>query len=194
MKTIKVMNDEARKIAEENYNLGLAYMQSHNLPIWESDIFTGEDWYGVIMEALCKAAMNYNPEDESKATFATYAWTCMDFAVKHVKYMEKCKKRCSEKPLLSLDYEYDDGEGENESLLDKLTDGLSMENEVIARVVYEQVLSTMTDKTQMFIRLLDYGYSQVEIAEMYHISRAAISAHKVRFEEKLQDVLQKELR
>ena len=59
------LNDEQRKLVEDNHNLIYTFMRSHGLEI--------EEWYDVLAIALCKAAIGFN----GTSAFSTYAYKVM---------------------------------------------------------------------------------------------------------------------
>ena len=85
-----ILNEEQKKMVEDNYNLIYSYANLHNLPLDIENYnackpqapFGNEDWFGALATGLCKAAFLY---DETKSTFATFAYKCMDTEVFLVK-------------------------------------------------------------------------------------------------------------
>lgn len=66
----KRLNDQQRKLVEDNHDLIYTFLDNHNL-----SIDSPEDWYGVAAIGLCRAAMHYNPDNGIK--FSAYASACM---------------------------------------------------------------------------------------------------------------------
>ena len=66
----KTLNDQQRKLVEDNHNLIYYFLKGKNL-----SLDAVEDWYGLCAIGLCKAALIY---DSTKGTqFTTLAWVCM---------------------------------------------------------------------------------------------------------------------
>ena len=95
---MKQLNKEQQKLVEDNHNLIWSFMNKNKL-----STNAVEDWYGACAEALCRAAMFYNPDKNVK--FNTLAYICMKNEM--VRVLEKKSK---EEMCLSLDYYYDDSE------------------------------------------------------------------------------------
>lgn len=94
-----------RKFAEENHNLIYWFLQRKGL--------SEEDWYGIVAIGYVNAVASFDPE---KAKFTTYAFSCMNNAVR----MEKRKKAIE--PVVSLNYIMFSEDGSQAELQDLIPD------------------------------------------------------------------------
>lgn len=86
------LNNEQKRLVENNYGLIYSFIQSRGLKINDT-----EDWYGTAAIGLCKAALCF---DESRGTnFSTFAYIIMDNEVRNV--MKKTQGDILE--IISLD-------------------------------------------------------------------------------------------
>lgn len=76
-----MMNEEQRKLAEDNHNLIYSFMNKKML---------NEDWYGVLAEAYCNAIMSY---DSNITKLSTYVFHCLENKVNNVYYLNSMQKR-----------------------------------------------------------------------------------------------------
>lgn len=87
------LNNEQRKLVEENYNLLYGFMTNHNLDY--------NQWYDICAIGLCKAALRYN----TSANFSTYAYKCMLNEVRNEMQKLKLKKNMGVSETVSLSTE-----------------------------------------------------------------------------------------
>jgi DNA-directed RNA polymerase specialized sigma subunit len=77
------LSEEQKKIVEENHNLIYYVLHKHKLSI--------DKYYGAAAEGLCKAAITYSPDKNTK--FSVYAYKCIMNVILTEMRKEKRKKR-----------------------------------------------------------------------------------------------------
>lgn len=162
-------------------------MERHKLPL-DNQLKTDIDWYGIIMEAFCRAAISYKLDNKKNVPFATYAWTCMENAMKVTFKLQTMQKRKEDKNNLSFEALM----GNEDSAInfeELLADKFNLEDEVINDLFYKDILNSMPEITQKYINLENLGYSQTEIGKMLGVTRAAVSKRHVAFCKKLAEEL-----
>lgn len=164
MATNMILNDEQRKLVEDNHALIMWYANKHSLDI--------NDWYDILAIALCKAAFYY---DKGKGTpFSTFASICMSSDV----WMElRTRGRSIERTsdLLSLEYEYRDDNGEIYEFSDLIQDeSVNTENYVITKIVLDNCKARLTKKEQHIIDMLLAGDRQSTVASKLGVSRQRV--------------------
>ena len=158
----KALNEEQRKLVEENHKLifDLAYKRNLNLEVWYGDLAIG----------LCKAGLIFDPSQNCK--FSTLAYACMNNEIKNVRRNNRSKNRIPEELILSFDmpYETDDG---TVDLLEFIEDKDRMALDNI--VFYQQVYDDYSERDKRIIGLLTQGYTQKEIASQFGYSHQNVN-------------------
>ena len=158
------LNDEQRKLVEDNHALIMWYVKRRNLDF--------DDWYDILAIALCTAAFYY---DKDKGTpFSTFASVCMDSSV----WMELRKRGRSIEgavEMLSLEYEYHDDNGETYEFSDLIQDeSINTENYVVTKIVLDNCKACLTKKEQHIIDMLLAGDRQTVVASKLGVSRQRV--------------------
>lgn len=167
-----VLNDQQRKLVEENELLIYSFLHKNHLDISE--------YYGCAAEGLCRAAYKYDP---SKGfTFATFAYVVMRNQFLHDKRGEKKWKQFG---FMSLDapvYESRDG---NQMFLEPSESGFeeSVEDRLVLRKALENV--KFTDKQKSVLRDHLQGITQKETSKTIGLSQAQVSRIVIKCREKL---------
>ena len=170
------LTDAQRKFAEENHMLVLDYMSKKRLPIWESDPFTGEDWYGVICIAFCKAVATY--KEGFGYSFSTYAYTCMENARKMVYRNNSAKKSIPADMIASLDADIfkDSNDGKEETgTLENLIGEKSFENNSIIEMDLQRFIPKLSSMELEVLNMSLAGLKQSEIAQTIGIFQPNVS-------------------
>lgn len=176
------LTSEQRDFVTANHNLILSFLHLKNLPIWESDPFTGEDWYGTAALGLCKAASIFDPQKKYK--FSTLAYHCMHNEVALVYRRLNAQSRIPTDKEFSYDAECDNNDSEF-TLFSMLSGNCDTLDEVITKVLCEQVIESMSAKEKKVIHLLSKGYGQKEVANIVGISQTYVSRIKTKFKQKM---------
>lgn len=185
------LTDAQRKFAEENHMLVLDYMNKKRLPIWESDPFTGEDWYGVICIAFCKAVATY--KEGFGYSFSTYAYTCMENARKMVYRDNSAKKSIPVDVITSLDVDvFKDSNGgkEETGTLENLIGEKSFEDASILAMDLQRFIPKLSSKELEVLNMSIAGLKQAEIAQMIGYSQP----HTYRIIKKIREKWEKYLK
>lgn len=170
------LTEEQRDFAEKNHALVLKYMNSRNLPIWDSDSFTGEDWYGIICIAFCKAVATYR--DDCGWSFSTYAYACMDNARKIVYRKQSNAKSIPVDMIESLDmdiYKKNRGEMEKIGSLSEVLGGNEFEEDSVEEVTFSNFLSTLSPLESQILNLSLADFTQIEIGKITGFSQSYVS-------------------
>ena len=149
------MTDPQRQLAADNHNLIFGYMSKSGLD---------EDWYGILAEALCYAAVNY--DDSKGAGFSTFAYNTMRLrCMREVGSINTMDVRKANFEAVSLDAPQ----------RDTIHAPRDVEQTAIARVMISNALDRLagTEKRSFVMHIT--GYTNEEIGEKYGVSRQTIS-------------------
>lgn len=153
------LNEEQKKLVEENHNLIYWFAKKYHVPI--------EEYYDVLAQGLCMAAYHYDP---SKCSFSTYAYLCMNTEM-HVEYRKTLRK--SEIPQGNI-FHYENAW----QLSDLIPTNEKTENKVIDRISYENLISLLNDilndKDKEVLSYILNGLTMREIAKIEGTSHQAI--------------------
>lgn len=159
------LNDEQRKLVEDNHALIPWYIKRRNLDF--------DDWYDILALSLCKAAFYY---DESKgSTFSSFATRCMDCDV-HIEMRCRSRRIESSEDILSLDFEYCDDDGDCYDFSELIPDITSdTESYVISKITIDNLNKHLDNRSKYIIGMLSAGRNQATIARNLGISRQRCS-------------------
>ena len=151
------MNDEQRKLAEDNMTLVHfiinKYFPQHN---YDDDVIQAG------MVGLCKATMAW---DKDKGAFSTIA---TNYILNHIRtHFGKNKQKAE---VLSLEYEYDDSM--------TLADVVKGDSDVSSVCGVIDFLSNETETNQKVLLMLAQGYKSKEIAEILGMTRSNVNTIK----------------
>ena len=161
-----VLNDEQRKLVEDNHALIIGYASKHNLDI--------DDWYDILALALCEAAFYY---DESKGyLFSTFAFKCMNGDV-YKEMVSKTKKIENISEIVSINFENCDDDGNWYDFSDLIPDmNQDTEGYVVSKITVDNLNKQFDEKSKKIINLLLSGCTQSAIARRMGVSRQRCSA------------------
>ncbi len=170
-----MLTEEQKRLVEENHNLIYWYCHKYNLDI--------EEYYGLFAIELCKAVQSYDPTKSKISTYLIRA-----FWNKHVNW-DKAKKRNKRKAnenIISLDQEYG-AEGKEATLSDFLTNGKSIEDDIIMIPLSECGLD---DKliSVVNLRLENPCLTQKEIGDLLGIGQVQAGRRLKAAEKKIKEV------
>lgn len=160
------LNDEQRRLVEQNHNLIYSAMTKCGIRRQDFD-----DYYGFVATGLCKAVVNY---DESKAkSFSTYAYKCMQkeiIAYTRWRFADKRDER------LTVSYnqlinDLDENEKEYSFLL---ADKKNNEKNSNFWLNFDDKMRILNNKDRMIIVLKAQGYTIKEIGQAVNISFQAV--------------------
>lgn len=156
------LNDQQRKLVEENERLIYSFLHKNHLDISE--------YYGCAAEGLCKAAYTFDP---SKGfTFATFAYVVMKNQFLHDMRDEKKWRRFG---FISLDapaYESRDG---NQLFIEPSESGF--EDAVEDRMILAKAVTAVefNDREKMIFNKHLQGIPQTKIGQSIGVTQAQIS-------------------
>mgnify|MGYP001006295940 CR=1 FL=1 len=159
----KTLNDNQRKLVEDNHNLIYSFLNSRHL-----SLDSVEDWYGTAAIGLCKAAMVYDESIGSK--FTTLAYICMDNEVRQI--MRKNKKSII--PSVSLDDAVSGADG------CYLSDIIPDEHDIMESIYINDALNIaykkLNERDRLIIDMIvNQGLTHDAIAKKFRVSQPTVS-------------------
>ena len=160
----KRLNDEQKKLAEENHGLIFKFMKLKNLDF--------EELYGLLAISLCKAAFLY--KSNLGYSFTTYAFKCME--TDYINYIKSLTEefRIPVKYLTSFEDFFDSDDNDLDGLR-ALEDKKSFDNSIVELKDFVNMLSNVQRK--VFYGLM-YGYNEAELARLFKCSRQNVNLIK----------------
>ena len=149
------LNDEQRKLVEQNHNLIYSAMTKCGIRRQDFD-----DYYGFAAIGLCKAAIDYD-KTRSKS-FSTYAYLCIQNEITVYNKYRFRQKRKGNMNTISYNHMLDDWDEEN------------FEKNIIFKLNFQDKCYTLNNKDRMIVDLKSKGYTYQEIAKMFGTSFQAI--------------------
>lgn len=156
------MNDYQKKLVEENILLINSYLNKKRLDY--------DEWEDILYIALCKAAINYDPNSGYK--FSTFAYRYFKGEIHTTLQSKNYAKRAVD--IVSLD---ELATSDDESSLYNIIEGSlsDPEQECIVKDMLHVLYSVCRrEKDKRIIYLYLNGYSMVEIAKEMHVSKQCI--------------------
>ncbi len=164
-KSITQLNNEQRKLIEDNHNLIYGFMTKHKLDF--------EEWYDVCAIGLCKAAFAY---DDSLYKFATFAYHSMLYEVRKAMREQKAKKRKATRTEVSLNQTVKTSLNEEVPLIEILASESKNEDYAVDKEWVHWFLahaSTIMLKI-IYAKLTECKTCQ-EVSEKFGVSREAVN-------------------
>lgn len=159
---IKERSDYAKEQVVLN-NVGMVGIVLKSLNINPLD----EDLFSMGIVGVVKAVNTFNPD--KGFALSTYAKTI----IRNEILMTFRKKRIT--PVFSLDEPYQLENGKSVDFSEMIADSSRFEEEVIADIQMERMLSTLSDREKKIVSLSVDGKTQREIAEILGLSQSYIS-------------------
>lgn len=167
------LNDEQRKIVEDNINLVYKFIIKHNLD--------RDEYLDVMFEAFCIAVIYHNP---SKGALSTYAFKVMENVLNSSKrewcrFMLKCEKNNVNPFSISLDKiiykKNEDGRNEQVTIGNTIPSKINLQESIETKLMFQQWCTTLTktekrlirdfyDKTPIDIMIKKYGFGHSNIS------------------------------
>ena len=164
---MKKLNDEQRKLIEDNYSL-----------IWHlhEKYFTKFTDFDTYMDlgrmAICKAAIDYD-ETRSKS-FSTYAYLCIQNEITVYNKYRFRQRRKGDMNTISYNHMLDDWDEDKNENSFLLKDEENFEKNIIFKLNFQDKCYTLNNKDRMIVDLKSKGYTYQEIAKMFGTSFQAI--------------------
>lgn len=155
-----MLTKEQKTLVEENIGLIPFTMEKNGIVDYD-------EWYGVLAEGLCLAALNYDP---TLSKFSTFAIHCMENKIRHERRKTFSLKRRG--ITISLDEPVNLEDSHKElTLQDIIGTSLAVDEQFISFRLEEY----LTDKELFIIDLLMKGFGQEYIARKLNMSQANVS-------------------
>ena len=170
---MKKLNDEQRKLIEDNYKLiRYTYRRSY------TRVCSWEVFQGLGHEAICKAALGYDP---SKGQFTTYfTWKVKQAIERHLRLMNYDVRKAND-GAISLYTSIGNCKKKEVTILDTLLASDNIEDTVTEEIYWEEKINKLPDRTKKMIQLTYEGYGREEVAKKLNVSRSLVSTHIVKF-------------
>lgn len=161
------LNDEQRKLVEQNHNLIYSAMRKFGIHRQDFD-----DYYGFAAIGLCKAAIDYD-ETRSKS-FSTYAYLCIQNEIMVYNKYRFRQRRKGDMNTISYNHMLDDWDEDKNENSFLLKDEENFEKNIIFKLNFQDKCYTLNNKDRMIVDLKSKGYTYQEIAKMFGTSFQAI--------------------
>lgn len=170
------MNDNQRKLVEDNHNLIYHYLHSHRLGMNET-----VDWYGVAALALCDAAMTF---DESRGVkFSTYAYKVIDNNV--INTMRKEHRNVI--PVIRLEDRSRSSDNESLSLADCVADDHNDFELIEIEDAIEKAMKSMSERDRQIVTDIVFNEkTEGEVAAKFGLSRQTVGIVMRKFRRRYQ--------
>lgn len=160
------LNDEQRKLVEQNHNLIYSAMRKFGVRNEKFD-----DYYDVAAIGLCKAAIYYDPN--KNYALSTLVYACIKNELHNQITSEMSKTTQFNKSVLSYDNITDLSEDSRSAEEFLLIENNFEENLISGLRIYDEIC-TLNNNQKKLVHLRLAGYTYDEIAEMYGVTRQAI--------------------
>lgn len=175
------MTEAEKKLVEDNLGLIRGYCKLYRLDY--------EKFYDILALKMCEVACNYDPE---KGSPSTYFYKAFRTAV-YREYLDTTRlKRINDWEVLSLDYDYHNGEDRNDEshLMDLISSGYNMEEDIVNKCFVNDILDYVKRITkpmyyEWFIKRYVDRLTLQEIGDQYGVTREAIRAVTQRLSDKV---------
>lgn len=165
---VKKLNENQKKLIEENMNLIYGFMKEHSIP------YDNEDVYDYCLTGLINAAMTY---DKGKCQFSTYAYVCMKSELLHYYSYISRKRHIPEEMICRIDepvmingqetvFTYHD-------LI--LSKDIDPDKKISSNTGYTLIMDSLSEREAMIVNYLIEGYTYREVADALHCSHQRIN-------------------
>lgn len=173
----RCLNEEQRKLAEENHNLIYGYCKRHNVDT--------DEYYDILAIGLCKAATVYDSSTNNK--FSTLAERCMRNELNDYFRSVNKKNNIPENNIISYDAPSEDGNGVD--LKNIVHNNVSLDEKLISKQTINEMLSLLNEKEKTVTLFLIQGNTEREIAVMMNFTPQNVNKIKKGIRKKLQAYL-----
>lgn len=156
------LNDEQRKLVEDNHNLIYQYLIDNKLP--------QDEYYDIAAIGLCKAALKY---DTSKGAFSTYVYRAIQNNISRNKVTEKrhTVSAMSYNVMASVH-----GEETDVEYIETFLSNTDVENENVAKTFFKWFIEYMSLRELQIMYCKSKNMTDREIGKKYNVTHAAISS------------------
>lgn len=164
------MNEEQRKLVEENHNLIYSFLLRNHLDV--------EEFYDLAAIGLCKAAMTF---DKDISRFATYAYKCMHNEIRMYHRHNGTQRVVPDKLITYYEAEIKDSDGDISNFLAIIPSDFNLEDVAVSNMIYDEFLSKLSDRDKTVLYLLNDGHTQAEVSKILGCSPTLISKFRKKF-------------
>lgn len=158
------LNEEQQKLIEDNYNL-IHYFYNR----YFGSMLNNEEYIGLAHEALCRTALNYNPE---KGGFGTCLyWQLKSTISRYFREANRDKRKLNQSAISLETFIY---ELNGFKISDTIADFHDMIGDVIEKSYWDEILKKQTKRRQLIVKLKLLGYSQTEVGEMVGLTQQGV--------------------
>ena len=172
------LNDEQRKLVEQNHNLIYSAMRKFGVRNEKFD-----DYYDVAAIGLCKAVMSYDPDKQT--ALSTLVYSCIKNELYDQFRSEKTESNQFNQQILSYNVLCKTAENQNSTMEDIVLVDKNFEENLISMLIFRDRIRTLMDKDKQMIYLRISGYTYDEIAKEFCISKQAVHQKMNRLKAKL---------
>ena len=172
------LNDEQRKIVEQNHNL--IYSAMRNYGIFDENF---DDYYGAAAIGLCKAVLNY--DSRTNNTLSTFAYACINNELYSQIRMKNTESNKLNDNALSYNATYMTPSGEETSGEEFMLVQKNFEKNLVFKLLFQDTIRILDNKERAMILLRANGHTYQEIANYYGVSRQAIQTKMKKIQDKL---------
>lgn len=156
------LNNEQRKLVEDNHNLIYQYLIDNNLP--------QDEYYDIAAISLCKAALKY---DTSKGAFSTYVYRAIGNNISRARVNEKrhTVSAMSYNVMASIN-----GEETDVEYIETFFSNTNVENENVTKTFFKWFIEYMSLRELQIMYCKSKNMTDREIGKKYNVTHAAISS------------------
>ena len=171
------LNDEQRKLIEDNYKLiSFLYRRSY------TRICSWEEFQGLGHEAICKAALGYDP---SKGKFTTYFTWKIKQAIEHYFRCNNYDVRKANGCAVPISTPVAQTKKKTLTIEDTLQAFDDTAGTAVELVHWAEKINKLPDKIKKMIQLTYEGYGREEVAKKLNVSRSLVSMRIVEFKKSM---------
>ena len=156
------LNNEQRKLVEDNHNLIYQYLIDNNLP--------QDEYYDMVAIGICKAAMKY---DTSKGAFSTYVYKVV---TNYINTEETIARRHT---VSAMSYNVTasvHGEDTDVEHIEIFASNTDVENENVTKTFFKWFIEYMNLRELQIMYCKTKNMTNKDIGKMYNVTHAAISS------------------
>lgn len=170
---MKKLNDEQRKLIEDNYSL-VKYFYG----IKFKNLIDYDTYLGIAHVAICKAAYTY---DSSKSKFTSYFFLKLKTDISRYFRSINSEVRRIHLDTISLESTLNGYDDENMVLENILPDKVDVVTSAMEYVYWKTIIDSQSEVKQKIIELRLQGYEQKEIGQMIGMTQQGVYGHLSRF-------------
>lgn len=175
---MKRLNEQQRRLVEENHNLIYSFLIKNKLP--------HDEYYDILAIGLCKAALRYEPQ---KGAFSTFVYSVMQCEVFHKIRDERRKKDIPEALVVSFDAVFDTDRAGDVNLLDVVESDINVEAQCLSKIAVESFFRSLDNVSLTILSMRMQGSLQQEIGNRINLSQMQISRKLSKMKEQCKEML-----